>query len=168
MAGKWPVVRFLFAFLTILTLNVAFAASKPTWIELRSPNFIVITNAGEGQARQVVYQFEMIRAAFRAYFGKKDESAEEPVVILAAKDENTFKALLPEFWEQKGASHPVGMYVGGTDANYIALRLDVSLNQETYEPFEPVYHEYVHYLTRRLIASLPLWMVEGLAEFYGT
>jgi len=62
----------------------------------------------------------------------------------------------------------VGMYVGGTDANYIALRLDVSLNQETYEPFEPVYHEYVHYLTRRLIASLPLWMVEGLAEFYGT
>lgn len=43
----------------------------------------------------------------------------------------------------------------------------MSLDQEAYEPFEPVYHEYVHYLTRHLISHLPLWMVEGLAEFYG-
>ena len=77
LASRRSFGRFLFAFLTILTLNVAVAGSKPTWIELRSPNFIVVTNAGEGQARQVVYQFEMIRAVFRAYFGKKDESAEQ-------------------------------------------------------------------------------------------
>lgn len=43
----------------------------------------------------------------------------------------------------------------------------MSLDREAYEPFEPVYHEYVHHLTRHLIAQLPLWMVEGLAEFYG-
>jgi len=109
----------------------------------------------------------MIRAVFRAYFGQKQESVEQPVIILAAKDENTLKGLLPEFWAQKGAAHPSGFYLGGTDADYIVLRLDVSLNQEVYEPFEPVYHEYVHYLTRQLIAHLPLWMVEGLAEFYG-
>jgi len=35
------------------------------------------------------------------------------------------------------------------------------------EPFEPLYHEYVHFLTRRMMSQLPLWMVEGLAEFYG-
>jgi hypothetical protein len=43
----------------------------------------------------------------------------------------------------------------------------VSLNEDAYEPFEPVYHEYVHYLTRRLVPHWPLWLVEGFAEFYG-
>jgi TonB family protein len=160
----WPLAGLSIA---IIASCVASAKEKPAWIELRSPNFIVVTNAGEQQARRTAYQFEMIRAVFREYFGQKQESDEQPVIILAAKDENTLKGLLPEYWAQKRAAHPSGMYLGGSDTDYIVLRLDVSLDQEAYEPFEPIYHEYVHYLTRRLIAHLPLWMVEGLAEFYG-
>jgi TonB family protein len=147
--------------------GVASGGSKAAWIELRSPHFIVVTNAGEGKARQTVHQFEMIRAVFRLYFGLTQESVEQPVMLLAAKDENSMKALLPEFWVQKGSAHPEGIYLGGSDSDYIVIRVDVSLNQEAYEPFEPVYHEYVHYLTRHMISHLPLWMVEGLAEFYG-
>lgn len=64
---------------------VASAGNKPVWIELRSPHFVVVTNAGEGKARRAAYQFEMIRAVFRSYFGEKQESAEQPVVLLAAK-----------------------------------------------------------------------------------
>jgi len=160
----WPLAGLLIA---IIASRVASAGEKPAWIELHSPNFIVVTNAGERQARRTAYQFEMIRAVFREYFGQKQESNEQPVIILAAKDENTLKGLLPEYWAQKGGAHPAGVYLGGSDADYIALRVDVSLDQEAYEPFEPIYHEYVHYLTRRLIAHMPLWMVEGLAEFYG-
>jgi len=143
------------------------AADHPNWIELRSPHFIVVTNAGEGKARTTAQQFEMIREVFRKSSGQKGNSAELPFTILAVKDENGLKAILPEFWAKKGAMHPAGVYLGGSDADYIAIRLDVSLNNEADEPFEPVYHEYVHYLTRRMIAKLPLWMVEGLAEFYG-
>jgi len=147
--------------------QAAWAGNKPDWIELRSPNFIVVSNANDGQARRVARQFEMIRAVFREYFGRSGTSTEQPVLILAAKDENTLKSLIPEFWAKRGLSHPVGVCLDSAESDYIALRLDVSLNQEAYEPFEPVYHEYVHYLTRQLIAKLPLWMVEGLAEFYG-
>ena len=167
------VSRFVFrgeaaVFLVIMAASVlASAGNKPNWIELRSPHFIVVTNAGEGKARQTVHQFEMIRAVFRSYFGLKQESGEQPVMLLAAKDENTMKSLLPEFWSQRGAAHPAGIYLGGSDTDYIVIRLDVSLDREAYEPFEPVYHEYVHYLTRHMISHLPLWMVEGLAEFYG-
>jgi TonB family protein len=157
---------FLF-FLLLLSALPTWAGKGPAWIELRSPHFIVVTNANEDQARKVAFQFETIRAVFRRSSGRQEASAELPLTILAAKDENTLKALLPEFWAQKGNMHPAGIYLNGTDADYIAIRLDVSLNQEAYEPYEPVYHEYVHYLTRKLIARLPLWMVEGLAEFYG-
>jgi tetratricopeptide (TPR) repeat protein len=148
-------------------------ADSRTWIEVRSPHFIVVTNANEHQGRRTAYQFEMIRAVFREFFGQKGTAQEPPVTIIAAKDENTLKTLLPEFWAKKGLAHPAGVYLNSTDANYIGLRLDVILNRETnraqeaYDPFEPVYHEYVHYLTRQMIASLPLWLVEGLAEFYG-
>ena len=169
LARRWLLCRFFAGLLIseIITSSVASAGNKPTWIELRSPNFIVVTNAGEGQARRTAYQFEMIRAVIRSHLGQKQGSVEQPVIIIGTKDENTLKSMLPEFWAQKGAAHPAGFYLGATDADYIVLRLDVGLNQEAYEPFEPVYHEYVHYLTRHLIARLPLWMVEGLAEFYG-
>lgn len=162
--------RLLLTFPLVATLaSASLAENRPAWIEVRSPNFIVVTNANERQARRTAYQFEMIRAVFRDFFGQTGKSQEPPVTIVAAKDENTLKALLPEFWARKGSIHPAGIYLntGDTGANYIGLRLDVSLNQDAYEPFEPVYHEYVHHLTRRMMAHLPLWLVEGLAEFYG-
>ena len=149
--------------------SVASAENRPSWVEVRSPHFIVVTNANERQGRRTAYQFEMIRAVFRDFFGLTGKSLEPPITIVAAKDEKTLKALLPEFWERKGSAHPAGVYLNTADtgANYIALQLDVTLNQDAYEPFEPVYHEYVHYLTRRMVAHWPLWLVEGFAEFYG-
>ena len=104
--------RLLVAFVTILTLNVALAGKQADVDGASKPEFHCRTNAGEGQAWRAVYQFEMIRAVFRANSGRKEESAEQPVVILAAKNENTLRALLPEFREPGGASHPVGVYLG--------------------------------------------------------
>ena len=158
----------LIFFVLIATLQgAAFAAGAENWIELRSPNFIVVSNANEKQVRRVAYQFEMIRAVFRQFFNIQGSGQDPSVIIIAAKDEDTLKALLPEYWAQKGSAHPAGIYLGGPEKNYVGLRLDVSMNQEAEEPFEPVYHEYVHFLTRRMMSQLPLWMVEGLAEFYG-
>ena len=141
-------------------------ASPQAWIELRTPHFVVVSNASEHEARQVADQFETIRAVFREYFGTVS-SNEQPIIILAARDESTLKPLLPEAWTKKGSAHRSGIYLAGLDKNYIGLRLDVSLNQSAYELYEPIYHEYVHYLTRQMIPHLPVWMVEGLAEFYG-
>ena len=89
------------------------------------------------------------------------------MIIIAAKDVTTLTPLLAESYQAKGSLHPAGFFIGDGEKNYVALRLDSSLNQEAYEPFEPVYHEYVHYLMRRSMSQLPLWLTEGLAEFYG-
>jgi len=151
----------------IITSGFASAGNKPTWIELRSPNFIVVTNAGESQARQTAYQFEMIRSVFQYDFNRKGSPAELPLTIIVAKDEDTLKALLPEFWAKRNLAHPAGVFLSAMDTNYIAVRLNVASNSNADQPFEPVYHEYVHYMTRKMMARLPLWLVEGLAEFYG-
>ncbi len=166
--SHYPLRACLIVILVVVAAQRLFAGTKPqTWIELRSPNFIVVTNANEKQARHLAYQFEMVRAVFREFFRISASAKDQPITIIAAKDEDTLKTLLPEYWAKKGSAHPAGIYFGSPEKNYIALRLDVSMNQSASEPYEPVYHEYVHYLTRRLISQMPLWLVEGLAEFYG-
>ena len=151
---------------SLLAAQTLSFASPQAWIELRSPHFVVVSNGSERDVRQVADHFETIRAVFRNYFGTVS-SDEQPIVIVAARDESTLKPLLPDAWTKKGAAHRSGIYLAGLDKSYVGLRLDVSLNQSAYEPYEPIYHEYVHYLMRRMIPHLPVWMVEGLAEFYG-
>ncbi len=153
--------------LTMVAGRVSFARKPEVWLEARSPNFIVLTNANEKQGRRIAYQFEMIRAVFRQFFSVQGSATDPPVIISAARDEDTLKTLLPEYWAKKGLMHPAGYFMSGPEKNYVALRVDVSLDKEANEPYEPVYHEYVHYLTRRMTGELPLWLVEGLAEFYG-
>ena len=151
--------------LLFLHVSTAWAGGGPQWIEVRTPHFIVVSNAGESQAKRTAHQFELIKAVFSKPFARSQKTT-QPLRILAVKDENSLRVLLPEFYEKKNSAKRVGVFLGGSDTEYIALRVDASLDHDTYEPFEPIYHEYVHYLTRRLISKLPLWMVEGLAEFY--
>ena len=48
------------------------------------------------------------------------------------------------------------------DKNYILLRLDA----QGAHPFATVYHEYTHFMMRNASDWIPLWLNEGLAEFY--
>ena len=41
------------------------AARHEAWVEVRSPNFIIVSNAGEKQARRTAVQFEQIHTLFR-------------------------------------------------------------------------------------------------------
>jgi tetratricopeptide (TPR) repeat protein len=158
-----------FALLTLAVLSLASPAAinandaNEVWVEVRSPNFVVSSNAGEKQARHVAQQFEEIRGVFHAAFPKLRLDPGKPILILAAKNENTMKALLPGYWEQKGHVHPGGMYIPGEEKHYVALRLD----SESENPFHALYHEYTHALIHLNFTGLPAWLDEGLAEFYG-
>src|SRR5215467_1277847 len=121
--------------LSLLAAQTLSFAGSHAWIELRSPHFVVVSNASEHEARQVANQFETIRAVFREYFGTVS-SNEQPIIILAARDESTLKPLLPDAWTKKGTAHRSGIYLTGLDKNYIGLRLDVSLNQSANELYE--------------------------------
>ncbi len=79
--------------LTVVLLSPV-AAGREQWIELHSPSFVVMTNGSEKQARHVAREFESIREVFRDYYGlSKTSVALTPITIIAARDEDTFKAL---------------------------------------------------------------------------
>src|SRR5712664_1846775 len=150
-----------FAFALFLLPFSAVAADN--WIEVRSPHFIVNSNAGEKEARKVADQFEQIRRMFQSAFSALRVDPAQPIIIVAAKNENTIKLFLPEEWEVKGHIHHTGMYQPGQDKDYVVLRLD----SEGDNPFHILYHEYTHALLRLNFSNLPIWLNEGLAEFFG-
>ena len=64
--GRSQAVRLssILAFLSLLLAPPSRADHHETWIEVRSPHFTVLSNAGEHEGRLTARQFEEIRAMF--------------------------------------------------------------------------------------------------------
>lgn len=130
---------------------------------MKSPHFTVISNAGEREARKIADQFEQFREVFHSTFPKWRLDPGKPLIIFAVKNEDSLKTLIPLYWEAKGRAHPAGIYIPGEERHYVALRTDV----ETGNPYQIVYHEYTHTILNLNFRALPVWLNEGLAEFFG-
>jgi tetratricopeptide (TPR) repeat protein len=156
-------LRVLVVTLLIVLPAARFAAAKDAWIEVRTPNFTVISNAGEKEGRKIADQFEEIREVFHSAFPTLRTEIGKPVVIFAVKNEESLKLLLPEYWETKGHTHPAGIYVPGEAEHFVAVRTDTQGDI----PYEIVYHEYTHALIHLNYRDLPAWLDEGIAEYLG-
>lgn len=133
------------------------------WLVVRSPHFAVISNADEKLARRAAAQFEQFREVFSAAMPGWRVDSGTPLVILAVKDEKSLKAVLPAMWERRGAARTGGFFLRGLGKNYVALRLDAVGDT----PYHIIYHEYAHNLMNLNYGVVPLWLSEGLAEFFG-
>jgi Tfp pilus assembly protein PilF len=152
----------VFLFLLVGTLSASARDSATHWFEVRSEHFLVLTDTNEKQARRVASQFERMRSLFHLLIPAASDSAGSPVIVLALKDRKALQALEPEAYLAKGQLDLAGWFMRAPDKNYILLRLDA---QGTH-PFATVYHEYTHFMMRNASEWIPLWLNEGLAEFY--
>ena len=153
----------LFILCLLLPATLSSADHFDNWLEVRSPNFIVISNSGEREARRIASQFEQIREVFHSAFPGLRADLGKPVLIFALKNEDSLKSLLPSFWETKGHMHPAGLYVSREECDLVVVRTDL----QGENPYEVIYHEYTHALLRLNFRDLPLWMNEGFAEYLG-
>lgn len=153
----------------ILLALVLFAWSKAdasdSWLQVTSPHFTVVSNAGEKEARRIANQFEEIRGVFRFIFPKLRIDSGRPLIVIAVKNEESMKAFLPDYWSGKDRVRPAGLFVQGFDESFAVLRTDVTGSAEN--AYHSLYHEYTHSILRLNFSSLPTWLDEGLAEFYG-
>ena len=154
--------RRLFLLAALFSPLLAPARDKPeNWVEVRSPHFSVICNANQKEARRVADQFERMRAVFHTLFPKIQIDTLGSITVLAIKDDKDFRALEPAEYLAKGQLKLGGLFLRGPDKNYILLRLDA----DGEHPYAVVYHEYTHLLMSKA-EWMPLWLNEGLAEFY--
>jgi len=140
------------------------AVAADTWVETRSPNFTVVSNAGEKKGRNIAWQFEQIRAAIERGWPWTRVKMSLPVVVIAVKDESSMKAIAPYYWEQN-RTHPGSVFITASDRHYIALRSDVEATDR--EGINPYRNAYWSYASLAIEASfnrgLPLWFVMGMS-----
>lgn len=149
-----------------LFLLAVFAASinaqTDIWLEVRTPNFVVITNSKEKDARRVARQFERMRAVFRRVFPDAKLDTPAPIVVLAVESKQNMEALEPEIYLHKGEVNIAGLFLHAPEKDYILIWE----NAEGVHPFAPIYHEYTHFVLNSTGEWMPLWLSEGWAEFY--
>jgi tetratricopeptide (TPR) repeat protein len=125
----------------------------------------VLCNDGEKTARRIAQQFEQIRILYsKALSHNLRLDPGIPIVIIAAKNEKSLSQIIPEYWAQKGHTHPAGLFLPGAEKNYIAIRTDVGGEF----PYLTIYHEYVHLIINLNFQHFPLWLNEGYATFLGS
>ena len=152
-------------YLAPLLLLAALATARENahnWIEVRSPGFTIVTDSSEKQGRRIASQFERMRAIFQQAYPDRDDDAESPVVVLALRSKEQFRALEPGAYLSRNSLPLHGIFVRAADTNYILMRLD----SQAGNPYPLVYHEYAHLYLHQSDERLPLWLNEGLAEFY--
>jgi len=153
----------LSAFMLALVPSASCFADQKSLTEVRSPNFRVLTDGNDRQARRIAREFEEMRAVFAIGFPNLRLSTGAPLLIFAMQDEKSMKALAPALWTDKKLKVS-GFFQHGWEKQFATVRLD----QDLPGAFQVVYHEYVHSLLHTNFRWLPTWLDEGLAEFYGS
>ena len=136
------------------------------WIEVKSAHFVVTSNAGAGSAKTLAWQLEQIRSAIAALWPWARVDPTRPLVVIAVKDETAMKALAPTYWERKNGVHPVSVWVGGADQDYMAIRVDVRADDKIFvNPYTASYYSYVSLILNHSVErELPLWFSRGLSS----
>jgi tetratricopeptide (TPR) repeat protein len=151
----------------VLLATSSFAADRPSF-EVRSGNFTVVTDADENSGRRIAWQFEQMRSALQTMWPWAHLDLDKPVLVLAAKDEASMKALAPAFWEKNGRDdRPTSVAITGVDRHYIALRSDI-MSDDRSGTINPYWQAYWTYATTVIQVSVgrkfPLWLSRGLSE----
>ena len=146
----------------LATLVPLAAAQTDTWLEVRTPHFDIVTNSNEKEGRRAAHQFEGMRSVFGRVFPEADLDTAEPMLVIAVGDKRALQALEPEEYRTPGQLGLIGYFLQAPEKNYILILL----NAAGTHPYAPIYHEYAHFVFSRLHQWMPLWLTEGIAEFY--
>jgi tetratricopeptide (TPR) repeat protein len=150
-----------FALLLSIFLSSTDALADQTWTEIRSPHFRVVTDGSAKDGRMVANEFERMRYVFSRSFNNAQIEAGPPLTIVAARDEETYRTIAPSLWKSRG-DNLAGVFFRSWEKQFALVRLDTWGDANAVV----VYHEYTHSILHANAHWLPVWLDEGLAEFY--
>jgi len=157
--------RWQFALATLVTILflAADGNAKDTWVRVQSKNFILISNASPNDARKAILKLEQFRSAFSIIFPRTKLDTPLPTTVLLFKTDADFNPFKPRV-KGKIEENVGGYFLARPHMNYIVLAADIP----TLSPYEIIFHEYEHYVLHNNVNRLPVWLDEGLAEFFSS
>jgi hypothetical protein len=128
--------------------------AEPQWTYGSSPHFEVYTTGGPKRARAVLGYFERVHTFFTdvLHLTPVQSTPTRLVVFSSAREYKPYRL----------NDAAIAYYQGGPDRDYIVMQ---DFGADSY-PI--VVHEYAHLIIRHSGDVFPVWLNEGLAEFYST
>jgi len=133
-----------------------------TWTTVRTPHVEVVTDATRAVALRVALRLEDLRQALAVLLPPLVVDA-SPVQVIVFRDASLARAYAPSW---RGLQDDVaGFYHAGPDRRRLLFVDDVDDRGRTPSVAQ---HEYVHSLLDVAYPEAPLWLNEGLAEYFST
>src|SRR5262245_17989284 len=128
---------------------------------VRTDSLILIGDQSASTLRDVAVQLEQFRAVVAGLIHNANRPPALPTVVYVF---GTRKAMEPyqPLTRSKSAAL-AGYFQRDQDLNALAISLE-GFDEST----SVAYHEYTHLLVDNAVRSLPVWLNEGLAEYYST
>lgn len=145
-------------------LVVALVSAGPAeaqWRRIDTPNFVVIGDLSARNLRETAIKFEGFRETLGRVLGDRATATAVPTVVVVFQNERAMAPFRPTF--QGKPVDVAGLFIPGRDVHHIALVNDGDAGR-----MRVVFHEYTHLATSNSGQLLPVWLREGLAEYYST
>jgi hypothetical protein len=157
----------VFAWRILWLAVMAVGLTRPAhaqWLEARSQRFIVYSNGSEAGLRSAVARLETFDQLLRIYTPVQDDPEEPPLTIWIMPNNSAVRAL-----SQKPDRGTIGFYEAGMRRTIAVVSRRSSGTGEFAADMENIlFHEYTHhFLLRHIPVAYPLWLTEGLAEYFG-
>ncbi|MEO5618390.1 MAG: DUF1570 domain-containing protein, partial [Candidatus Eisenbacteria bacterium] len=137
------------------------AAAGETWTEVRSRRFHVYTQGDDALARRIARHLERLAEALQETTRGFLVDGGRGVSLYVFTHRDAFRPYCPFRDDEFG--NTVGYHRSGDDREYIVV--DAS-DADRVPGF--VAHEYLHAVVARSFGDFPMWLNEGLAEYYST
>lgn len=134
---------------------------RERWIGVTVDEFTIVGNGSEREVRDVAANLVRLRDALSLVTRLKVRSP-LPTKVYVFHDERSF-APYRDAAMGRPSEHTGGVFLPRRDGNYVVLHTGGPASSRRI-----INHELIHHFVRNTLGSLPVWLNEGLAEFYST
>lgn len=151
--------RLLAAAVLLCVARPAFAETK--WTMVRTPTLTVIGDQSPATLRDIAIQLEQFRTVVAGLIAGANRPPSLPTNVFVFGTRAAMRPYLP--MANGRIASLAGYFQRDGDVNTIALTVE-----RMDESAAIAYHEYAHLLLGSAVRTLPVWLNEGLAEYYST
>jgi tetratricopeptide (TPR) repeat protein len=149
----------MFAILATLLLSapIPLPAANQQWTRVTTQRFTIISATGERNTREMAHDLETLAAALLGLLPDTKQPPTRVIVFARRGEAQPYLDLLLN----KEKSNATGVFVSGR--GFGTMLIDASRGRVA---DRTPYHELVHYLLAGAAQHPPLWVEEGIAEYY--
>jgi tetratricopeptide (TPR) repeat protein len=133
------------------------------WKRLRLIDLEVVGNASEKDLRRAADAITSFRGTLKALLPGIQISSPEPTRLIVFRDYRAFEPFTLRDGQGRRLTGVGGYFSSHPTANELVMPAF-----EGTATLQVAFHEYTHFLINRNLQRVPLWLNEGLADFYST